>query len=187
MTLRPTPGFFVEERKLNTRQMRFLDAYFLNPNATQAAITAGYSKKTAGQQGHDLLKHPEICRILKEKTQESAAKLDVSAEKVLKELNGFAHSDIKDAFNEADGTLKRLSDMPEGLRKSIKSIKFTELFEGASGEKFCAGRIVDIAFWDKPKGLELIGKHLKMFTEKIEVSGKLSLEQLVEAAANRGK
>lgn len=167
---------------LNPKQQAFVREYLVSLNATQAAVAAGYSVATAKQQGSRLLTHVDVKAALSAGTARVVAKLEVKAENVLSELLTFAHADPLNAFC-ADGTLKKLEDMAPEMRKAIKSLKFTELWEGASGEKFVAGRIVDIQFWDKPKGLELLGKHLKLFTEKIEVEGKLTLEQLVEQAA----
>lgn len=167
---------------LNEKQKAFAREYILDKNATQAAIRAGYSPKTAGQAAHKLLKKAEIQQFVAEKVSKAAEKLDASGERVIAELAGLAHADPIQAFCQ-DGTLKDLRDMPPEFRRCIKSLKFTELFEGASGEKFVAGRIVDISFWDKPKALELLGKNLKLFTDKLEVEGKVSLEQLVAEAA----
>ena len=169
---------------LNLKQQAFAREYLLDNNATQAAIRAGYSAKSAHSQGHDLLKHPEVQALIGKAALKVATKAEVSAEKVLTELVGLAHADPIEAFCK-DGTLKDLMSMSPEFRRTIKSLKFTELFEGASGEKFCAGRIVDITFWDKPKALELLGKNLKLFTDKLEVEGKVTLEQLVDAATKR--
>lgn len=171
---------------LNPKQQAFVREYLVSLNATQAAIAAGYSVATAKQQGSRLLTHADVKAALAGGTARKFAKLEVKAENVLAELLTFAHSDPIELFTK-EGVLKHLEDMPESTRRSIKSLEFEELFEGASGEKFCKGRTVKITLWDKPKGLELLGKHLKLFTDKIEVEGKLTLEQLVEQAAAKGK
>jgi phage terminase small subunit len=167
---------------LNPKQASFAREYLVDRNATQAAIRAGYSAGTAYSQGARLLKHVEVQQAIDAGTQRVAAKVETKAESVLGELNGLAGADLLEAFCK-DGTLKNLADMPPEFRRCIKSLEFTELFEGASGEKFVSGRIVKLQLWDKPKALELLGKHLKLFTDKVELSGKLTLAELVEAAA----
>ena len=52
------------DKKLKPKQQRFVDEYLIDLNATQAAIRTGYSEKTAGQIGHELLKKPEIAIAL---------------------------------------------------------------------------------------------------------------------------
>lgn len=56
--------------KLNTKQRRFANEYIISGNATQSAITAGYSEKTAYSQGNRLLKHDEVRKFIKDRTEE---------------------------------------------------------------------------------------------------------------------
>lgn len=187
---------------LNPKQERFVRAYLSNGgNATQAAVKAGYSVATAAAQGSRLLKHVEVKAALAVSGAKAAAAADLDAARVLGEVAHLAHSDLLDAFNKCPGnldctadkhycdrgTLRALESMPEGLRRAIASIEFTELFEGSSGEKFVAGRIVKIKLWDKPKALEMEGRHLKLFTDKLEVKGTFTLEELIDQAVARGK
>ena len=124
---------------LNPKQQAFAREYLVDRNATQAAIRAGYSPKTAGSQAHDLLKKPEIQEAVQEGTKKHAASIDVTAESVLADI-----------------------------------VRIAEAAE-AAGE-----------FTAALKGRELLGKNLKLFTDKLEVSGKMTLEQLVDDAAARG-
>lgn len=78
---------------LNEKQRRFAEEYTVDLNATQAAIRAGYSKATAGAQGHDLLKNPEIQAHIADVTAKRSEKTGVTAEKVLEELWAIAHAD----------------------------------------------------------------------------------------------
>lgn len=178
---------------LNPKQLAFVAAYIANgQNATQAAITAGYSPRSAASQGHELLKHPEVSAKLKGVAERAALQVELDAASVLEEIGHIAHSDLLDAFinkpgDPEHGTLRALESMPVGLRRAIASIKFEELFHGASGEKFVAGRVVEIKLWNKPQALEMEGKHLKLFTDKVEHTGKVTLEQLVTEAAARNK
>jgi len=71
---------------LTPKQERFVAEYLIDLNATQAAIRAGYSEKTAGQVGFENLKKPEIAEAIAAKAGKTAEKLDLSAERVLKGL-----------------------------------------------------------------------------------------------------
>ena len=65
--------------------------------------------------------------------------------------------------------------MPEALRLAISSIEVFEEFEGSGKDRVYIGDTKKLKIWDKVKALELLGKHLKLFTEKLELSGKVEL------------
>ena len=71
---------------LSPKQERFAMEYLIDLNATQAAIRAGYAKRTAGSQGHDLLKKPEIQAAIQEGRQEAEKRTDITLDRVLHEL-----------------------------------------------------------------------------------------------------
>lgn len=71
---------------LNPKQQRFVDEYLKDRNATQAAIRAGYSKKTAGSQGHDLLKKPEISEAIRAASEHSVKRTQLTADWVIRGL-----------------------------------------------------------------------------------------------------
>lgn len=71
---------------LTAKQQRFVDEYLIDLNATQAAIRAGYSEKTAAQVGHENLRKPDIAASIAAKAANTAEKLDLSAERVLRGL-----------------------------------------------------------------------------------------------------
>ena len=73
-------------RELNDKQAAFVREYMADFNATQAAIRAGYSAKTAGQIGHELLKKPEVQQRLREFQQKAAEKTETEAEWIRRRL-----------------------------------------------------------------------------------------------------
>ena len=84
---------------MNDRQQRFVDAYLIDPNATQAAITAGYSEKTAYSQGQRLLKNVEIAKALTKAQEKRAERTQITADAVVERLwreangqAGFEHT-----------------------------------------------------------------------------------------------
>lgn len=68
----------------NDKHERFCQEYLVDFNASQAAIRAGYSKRSAGSQAHDLLKKPDIQARLAELKAEIAAKLEIDQEAVFR-------------------------------------------------------------------------------------------------------
>lgn len=78
-------------------------------------------------------------------------------------------------FFEDDGSLKRIQDLDEHTRMALAGLEVMDLPEGN-------GRLKKIRPADKGQNLERLGKHLKLFTDKTEHSGRMTLEQLVCAA-----
>lgn len=71
---------------LTDKQQRFVAEYLVDLNATQAAIRAGYSERTAYSQGQRLLKNVEVAKVLSDRAANTSERLDLSAERVLRGL-----------------------------------------------------------------------------------------------------
>lgn len=141
---------------LSPKQSLFIAEYLVDGNATQAAIRAGYSRKTAYRSGHDNLKKRQISQAIADAQKRRLERVELKADDVLRELLTFAKVDPAQAFD-ARGRPLPLKEMPEEVRRAIAAV---EVGRG--------GRINKLKFWPKDKGLELLGKYLKMFSEKIE-------------------
>lgn len=128
---------------LTAKQQRFCDEYLIDLNGTQAAIRAGYSKKTAGQIAEENLKKPEIVEYLNEKRQVLQDKLDLSQEWVLKRLK-----EISDRCMQAEAVMMFNGD------EWVESGEYKFDSTGAN------------------RSTELIGKHLGMFVQKVDMTTK---------------
>lgn len=84
---------------LNAKQRRFLDEYLIDLNATQAAIRAGYSAKTASSQGERLLRNVEVQALLTERMKAREKRTEITQDKVLAELAKIGFADIRRALN----------------------------------------------------------------------------------------
>ena len=130
-------------KELTKKQSMFVKEYLIDLNATQSAIRAGYSAKTAQRIGSENLSKPLIEAAIQKAINERAAKVDVTAEDVLE-------------------SIKRIRNMTE------------------AGEKWS----------DALRANELLGKHLKLFTDKHEHSGPDGepiqvVERLIVEATNK--
>ena len=166
---------------LNAKQHRFVSEYLVDLNATQAAIRAGYSKKTAYAQGQRLLKHAEISRALASAQSERGERTEITADRVLEELGKIGFSDLRSAFDES-GNLLRPERWPSSLAASVSSV---EVVVRPSGEVDEDGareveHVHKLRLWDKNSALEKIAKHLGMFIERHHHTGDLSLNFLPE-------
>ena len=175
-----------DDKQLRLKQEIFCVKYVANGfNATQAAIEAGYSKKTAHVQGPRLLENVVIQNKIEELTQQQIDAASITVQAVLAELRKIAFCDFEEAYNE-DGSLKHVKDMPKALRQAIASIEVEELFDGYGKDKTQIGYTKKIKFWPKDKSLDQLGRYLKMFTDKVEHSGKIGIADLVDEAFGSG-
>lgn len=152
---------------MTPKQSRFVAEYLIDLNATQAAIRAGYSKRTARFMAAENLAKPYIAAEVKQAMAERAARTEITADRVLKELAKLAFFDIRKAFN-PDGSLKPLDEMDDETAASIAGLEVTELSD-ADGN--AAGRVKKIKIADKRAALVDIGRHLGMWNDKLTLKG----------------
>ena len=156
--------------KLNDKQRLFCVEYLKDLNATQAAIRAGYSEKTAGSQGFDLLKKPEIASYISEMNDKRMAKIEIDAQYVLNRLVEIDQMDVADILD-SDMSLKPIDQWPKVWRQYLSGFDLSELFEGAGDQREQIGILKKIRWPDKVRNLELLGKHtLVRAFEKDEVT-----------------
>lgn len=141
--------------KLSPKQLLFAKEYLIDLNATQAAIRAGYSEKTARQQGEQLLSKLDIAAEIQKGMDKRAAKIEITAEKVLQEIAKLSFANLQDFYNE-NGSLKEIHTLPRDVAAALSSSK-VNLTEA------CA--VQEIKLHDKKGSLELLGKHLKLFND----------------------
>lgn len=155
---------------LSPKQAAFVAEYLVDLNATQAAIRAGYSPKSAESQGARLLSNAKVREAVDAAKTKRANRVEVTQDEVLRELLRIARTDIGDAFDDK-GRFREFKDMPVDLRRAISSVETLEEFTGSGADRVQSGQTRKVKFWDKVKALELLGKHLKLWTEKLEHAG----------------
>lgn len=141
--------------KLTDKQERFCIEYVIDFNATQSAIKAGYSKKTANVQGTQNLSNLSIQRRLKDLQKVAINKLDTTHTDVLNQLKNWAYSDITETINLSSEEIKAL---PLSIRQLITKYKHTKK-SGDWGKE----DIIELSFVSKEKAIEMIGKHIGFF------------------------
>lgn len=138
---------------LNEKQLRFVEEYLVDLNATQAAIRAGYSQKTAYSMGQRLLKNVEIQAALQDAMQRRSERTEITQDRVLQELASIGFSKATD-YVSVDNCGK-VQIEPSAL------LTDTQKAAVAGVERTQYG--VKVKLHDKVRALELIGKHLGMF------------------------
>ena len=138
---------------LTDRQRRFVEEYAIDCNAMQAAIRAGYARKTAEKQGYALLRKPAIREAIRAVEHERLEILGVTADKVVTELARLAFSSVRRVVQWDDTGAMPLpsAQLSDDDAAAISEITCTPTDTGAH---------VRIKMHDKLKALEMLLKHL---------------------------
>ena len=147
---------------LTKKQIRFCEEYIIDLNATQAAIRAGYSEKTAEQLGYQLLQKTSVSDYILEVQSKRSERTEITADRVLQELAKIGFANITD-FMTVEGGMTFAKSTAEISQEKIGAI--AGIKEGANG--------VEIRLNDKGKALELIGRHLGMWNDKLNVTASI--------------
>lgn len=165
--------------KLTDKQELFAREYLKDLNATQAAIRAGYSEKSAAAQGCENLIKPNIAARIIELKGARNEEVGIDAAYVLRRLVEIDQMDVLDIVKD-DLSLKPVTEWPASWRRYISGFDVSEMFEnaGEGGARELAGFLKKIKWPDKVKNLELLGKHVDVqaFKEKTEISGGVTVE-----------
>lgn len=160
------------KKKLNAQQQLFVQEYLKDLNATQAAIRAGYSAKTAASIGHRLLTWPQIQEAVNGAMQERSARVKLDTDDVLRELAAIATSDVRHLTVGEDGRLRLAMGAPEHAFRAVQSVKHRRREVSRGPHRAPAiEHITEVRYWDKNVALANIGRHLKLFPSVHEVSG----------------
>jgi len=161
------------------KQEAFCQEYIIDFNKTAAAKRAKYSEKTAYSIGYNLLKKVEIQERIMELIKNRSERTQVTQDMVLKELMLIGFSDLADylSIDENTGVIiaKSFDEMKEGKSRALESIKEDRAIkEDAKGEQVTVYDKVTFKMHSKIRALELLGKHLGMFTDlKIDATDEL--------------
>ncbi|HHR6116736.1 TPA: terminase small subunit [Providencia alcalifaciens] len=164
---------------LTDKQEMFCREYLIDLNATQAAIRAGYSEKTANRTASENLSKPDIQLRISELLKKRSDRLQIDADYVLNRLVEIDQMDVLDILHD-DGGIKPIHEWPKVWRTSLSGMDLAEMFESKDGERDLVGIMKKIKWPDKVKNLELLGKHVKVqaFKDKVEHSGGLSVSSV---------
>jgi phage terminase small subunit len=164
---------------LTKKQEMFVAHYLVHLDGKKSAIAAGYSAKSAECQASQLLQNPKVAQQIAKKHGKRLEKLEITADRILEEIAKIAFNDPRKFFN-ADGSPKDITDLDDDSAACVAGFEAVELFDGSQGDqKHVTGLVKKLKLADKLKALELAGKHKKMWTDKVEHSGKVTLEGLV--------
>lgn len=109
------------------------------------------------------------------------ARNEFCVQRVLSELNSLAFVDIRKLYDD-EGVLLKPSQWPADAARCVAGLEINELNDYDEGKKIKIGEVKKVKLYDKLKSIELLGKDLGRFVSKHEVTGKLTLEDLVNSS-----
>lgn len=151
-----------------TKQDLFVKEYLKDLNGTQAYIRAGYKVKNenvAAVYASKLLRKPKVQEKIQKAMAEREKRTEITQDRVLKEIANLAFTDRTGIVNLKNNSLiiKNFDELSEEQKACISGVKETKYG-------------IEVTFYNKEKALEMLGRHLGMFTEKLEVKGELKTE-----------
>ena len=155
--------------KLTAKHQRFVEDYLIDLNATQAAIRAGYKKtEYTDTNANKLLENTRIREAIDKAMAERSKRTGINQNRVIQELARIAFVNPQNVINAEDGSVRE--DATEDDLACIQAVKVKTM----SGDKGCSEER-EVRLNDKMKALELLGKHLGMFTDKVELDADMEL------------
>ena len=141
--------------KLTPKQMRFVDEWLIDFNGKQAAIRAGYSAKTAEATAARLLRNVKVQAEISRRQKDLQRRTEVTQDRVVKELACVAFADASVVC------VTDFDNLTEDQRAAIQGIKPTNFGW-------------EIKLCDKIKALELLGRHIGMFNDKLDIKATVT-------------
>lgn len=160
-------------------QKRFCNEYLVDLNATRAYKVA-YPKfkkdETANAAASRMLRNVKIQEYISEKQKEIEQRTEITQDMVIKELAKIAFLDIRKLYTE-NGQLKNIADIDTDTAGAISQLETLEEYEGYGNDREKIGDTQKVKLLDKTRALELLGRHLGIFNDKINVNVKEKQEK----------
>lgn len=164
--------------KITAKQQRFVDEYLIDLNATQAAIRAGYSRKTANRIAAENLTKPVIANLIAKRQQDRSVRTKITQDRVLQEYARIAFFDPRKLFDD-DGNPKNITEIDDDTAAAIAGMDVQEICESGDSQRVIS-RLKKYKIADKKGALDSVAKHLGMFTDKVDLKGDLNFEIKVD-------
>ena len=165
------------------RRLAFVRAYLINGhNATQAAITAGFSEKTAGSQGFDLLKRPEVQALIQNESERAGKASGLSVDRWIEEVRRLAFCDARQLFDK-EGNLKKIHEIDDDTAAAIAGVEAVDLLGGTGEDRKVVGYLKKIKLNSKTQALDMAAKHLSLYAPEKHQVAITTLEELDERTA----
>lgn len=168
--------------RLTPQQDKFIREYLIDLHGTKAAIRAGYAEGSAEVAASRLLRQAKIRRVVTVALEARAAKTEITQDRVLRELEHLAFSNVDDYAVSPDGRLVPAEGRPKEVMRAVSSVKYRTRGTGDN-----VVREVEFKLWDKPGTVKLAGRHTGLFPNEVKLEvGEETLAGILGRAAARG-
>lgn len=169
---------------MTNTQKKFCDEYLIDLNATRAYKTAYLNCKsdlTARTNSSRLLTNANIQNYIQKKMEDREKRTKITQDMVIQELAKIAFLDISKLYDK-NGNLKNIQNIDKNTVKAISSLETLEEYGGYGENRKKIGDTQKVKMLDKTKALELLGRHLGIFNDKINanINGKVSIEEYLK-------
>lgn len=151
--------------KLSAKQQLFVDEYLIDLNATQAYIRAGYKNfDSAGVEANKTLNIPKVRAAVDAAMAERSRRTGINQDRVLEEIAKLAFVNASDVIDVDSATV-----LPDAKPEDLACIQSVKIKRTTKGKSVIEER--EIRFYDKKGSLELLGRHLGMFRDNVQIDG----------------
>lgn len=170
---------------MTARKRVFVAEYLVDLNASRAARVAGYSEKTCNAQAHNLMQEPEIQAEISRMMEIRAKKSAIKGERVIEELANIGFANFLDyvAIDEDGMPVPNLKGLTRAQAAAISEFTVDQIKRQSDGQTVDRIRL---KFHNKPEALQLLGRHLELFVDKIKVTEGLSDDELNKQLIEKG-
>ena len=169
---------------LTPKQKIFADEYLIDLNATRAykrAYPNVTKEETAAAAGARLLRNVKVEEYIQERMKDREKRTEITQDMVLKELAKVGFFDIRRLFDDSGKPLD-ITGLDNETAACIVGLEVMDIYEGTGDDKEFVGYIKKYKLSDKLKALEMIGRHLGMFKDKMDIqhSGQIGGVMIID-------
>lgn len=176
--------------ELNDRQKLFVQHYVADQNATQAAIRAGYSEKSAEVTGHRLLRNAKIARFIEKAQGEQVKRIQFDSDDVLRELGRIGFSNMLDYMRVDENGVPRLdfSNITRDQAAAISELNIEDdIIRDKEGNEIGLRRKTKFKLYNKQPALNDLAKHFNLFKEDNNKTMTLEMQMKVQKLVEQAK
>lgn len=157
---------------MNPRQRQFVLEYLIDYNASKAAERAGFSKKSSVRIGHELLQRDDVKGMINESVKAREQRLEITVDMIVKRLWWIANGNVSDLCDvTVNGmNMKDWDQVPAEKTYCVSAVNESIGAQGGGSKGF--------KMHDKNKALELLGRHLGAWNDKIKIEDVTPIKQI---------
>ncbi len=174
------------EFQVTDRMVEFVNQYLIDLNGTKAAERSGYSADSAQEIASQLLARPDIRALIEEAQKARIDRTQLSQDLTVNEIKVIAFSDVADfVLVKENGVIEQrpFSELKKEQTRCVKKIKQTvRTAQSSDGTVIHQTAVLELELYDKVKSLELLGRHLGIFNDRLTLDGALPLQIVFEVS-----